>query len=291
MQIETLKVFCDLANLKSFSKAAEANYITQSAVSQQIRGLEKIWKTTFFKRDTRKMVLTHSGELFYKEAELILERYEALKRVLGKTTQELSGDIRLATILGVGLHELPPYIKKMIQSYPHVNVRLKYLRDNQVYEELLKGHADLGIVSFPKNHPRIESIPFRSDELLVVTPANHPLSKHSKIQMTQLQGVPFVAFEKGIPTRKIVDDFFAQNQIRVKIAMEFDNIETLKKAIEVGAGVSILPSIAVKNEIQQKTLKAVQVAGKPLFRPLGILKLKGKTLPLAITKFIEVLLK
>ncbi len=290
MQLETLKVFCDLADLKSFSRAAEANYLTQSAISQQIRGLEKIWKTTFFKRDTRKMVLTHSGEVFYKEAALILERYENLKRLLGKTIQTIHGDIRLATIHGVGLHEIPPYIKKMIQSYPEVNVRLKYLRDNQVYDELLKGHADLGIVSFPKTHPKIESIPFRTDELAVVTPPKHPLAKSSKVQIKQLQGVSFVAFEKGIPTRKVVDDFFAQHQINVKIAMEFDNIETLKKAIEVGAGVSILPVLAIQNEIKQKTLKVVHVAGKSLYRPLGILKLKGKAVSLAVTKFIEILL-
>src|SRR3989344_7714538 len=117
MLIETLKVFCDVADLKSFTKAAEANYLTQSAVSQQVRGLEKFWKTSFIKRDTRKMVLTHSGELFYKEARAIVERYEALKGILGRTTQVVRGDVRLAAIHGVGLHELPPYIKKFIKSY------------------------------------------------------------------------------------------------------------------------------------------------------------------------------
>ncbi len=291
MLIETLKVFCDLADLKSFSRAAEANYVTQSAVSQQIRGLEKYWKTTLIKRDTRKMALTHSGEMLYKEAKAIIERYEALKQALGQTTQVVSGDIRVAAIHGVGLHELPPYIKQFIKDYPQVNVRLRYLRDNQVYDELLKGAADLGIVSFPRARPRIEVLNFRRDELSVIVHPKHPLGKHKRVTFRQLQGMNFVAFERGIPTRKFVDDIFSERRIEVKVTMEFDNIETLKKAVEVDAGISIVPLVAVKNEVQQGTLKALAVSGETLYRPLGLLLLRGKPLPLPVSKFIDILLK
>src|SRR3990167_10356952 len=138
MLIESFKVFCDAVDLKSFSKAAEANYITQSSVSQQIKKLEKSFKANLIERANRDMSLTREGEIVYKEAKIVLEHYGDIWKLLGTSAQTIGGTIRVAAILGVGLHELPPYIKQFIRRYPEVHVHLDYMRHDQVYSEVVK---------------------------------------------------------------------------------------------------------------------------------------------------------
>lgn len=290
MLIETIKIFCDLADLKSFSKAAQANFITQSAVSQQMRKLEKNWKVPLLERKKNDLVLTKEGEILYKEGKIILERFETLQQNLGKQKIAVSGTVRVAAIHGVGLHELPPYIKKFIGLYPEVNVKLEYMRDSQVYNEVIQRRADLGVVAFPRLIPQIDVVSFRKDKLAIICHPKHRLAKFKKIVIKKINGSNFVSFEKGIPTRRIVDQFLHDHKVEIKISMEFDNIETLKKAVEIDAGISILPLVTVQNELNHKTLKAVEISGKPLTRPLGIITSKGRSLPLAVTKFINTLL-
>lgn len=289
MFIETLKIFCDLVDLKSFSKAAEANYVTQSAVSQQIRGMEKTWKTTLIERSNREMALTREGEIVYQEAKMILEHYERMNRLLGKATQVVEGNVRVASILAVGLHELPPYVQQFIKRYPKVNVRLEYMHNDKVYEQVLSRRSDIGIVAFPVQKPHIEIVPFRDDRMVIVCHPKHPLAKYKKVRLSKIKGMKFVAFEKTIPTRKAIDGILKANNVQVNIVMEFNNMETIKRAIEIDAGISILPFVSVQNEIRNKTLKAVEVAEGPLMRPLGILLQKGRALPLSVSKFLDVL--
>ena len=291
MHIESLKIFCDIFDLKSFSKAAESNFITQSAVSQQIRQLERLWKTKLLIRNKNDLALTQEGELLYKEGKMILERFEALSQNLNKTKQLIQGNVRVASIHGVGLHELPPYIKKFIKQYPKVNVKLEYMRDSQVYNEVIQRRADLGIVAFPKILPQIDVIAFRRDKLVIVCHPKHRLAKFKRVDIKKINGTNFVSFEKGIPTRRIVDQFLHENRVGIKLTMEFDNIETLKKAVEVDAGISILPLVTIKNELTHKTLHAIEISGRPLTRPLGIITSKGRALPPQVNKFINVLLQ
>src|SRR3989338_49596 len=291
MHIESLKIFCDIFDLKSFSKAAESNFITQSAVSQKIRQLERLWKTKLLIRNKNDLALTQEGELLYKEGKMILERFEALSQNLNKTKQLIQGNVRVASIHGVGLHELPPYIKKFIKQYPKVNVKLEYMRDSQVYNEVIQRRADLGIVAFPKILPQIDVIAFRRDKLVIVCHPKHRLAKFKRVAIKKINGTNFVSFEKGIPTRRIVDQFLHENRVGIKLTMEFDNIETLKKAVEVDAGISILPLVTIKNELTHKTLHAIEISGRPLTRPLGIITSKGRALPPQVNKFINVLLQ
>lgn len=289
MLIETLKLFCSIVELKSFSRAAEAHYVTPSAVSQQVRALEKQWKTRLLERKGRGASLLPAGKILYKKARTILRHYDALNRLMGRNDAEISGTLRVAAIHGVGLHELPPYIKEFIRLYPKASVKLEYMPDRDVYAHVLKQKADLGIVSFPQARPRLQTLPFRKDKLALVCHPGHPLAKHKAVGLAKISGCSFVAFEKGIPTRKIVDRVLRQNNVPVRIAMEFDNIETLKKAIEVGAGVSILPEVTIQNELKLNTLKKVSISGLALIRPLGILLKKGREMPPSVLKFVDLL--
>ena len=288
MLIETLKVFCDAVDLKSFSKAAEANYVTQSSVSQQVKKLEKAWKVTLIERANRDMSLTREGEIVYREAKIILERYEAIHRHLGRTAQTIGGTIRVAAILGVGLQELPPYIKQFIRRYPQVSVRLDYMHNDLVYEEVMNRRADLGVVAFPVRRPGIEVLPFRNDRLVIACHPRHVLAKRSRIALPVIDGMDFIAFEKGIPTGDRTEQFLKGRKASVKIVMRFNNVEMIKGAVEIDAGISILPLVSIQNELEHRTLKAVDIDGKPFVRTLGIIVREGP-MPVAPSKFVEIL--
>ncbi len=290
MLIETLKVFCDAVDLKSFSRAAEANYVTQSSVSQQIKKLEKAWKAVLIERANRDMALTRAGEIVYKEARNILRHYEAIAQTLGKTAPTISGTVRVAAILGVGLHELPPYIKKFIHEYPQVDVRLDYMYHDKVYESVLKKRADLGVVAFPTPRIGIRILPFRSDPLAIVCHPRHPLARQKKIGISKIDGLNFITFQTGYPTGDAVEEYLRSHRVKVKTIMRFNNIEMIKGAVEIDTGISILPIVSVQNELKHRTLKAVEITGKPLIRTLGII-LRGEdpSLSPASEKFVEIL--
>lgn len=289
MLMESLKIFCDLVEMKSFSRAAEANYVTQPAVSQQVRNLERIWKAPLLKRDRGNLSPTPAGDVVYSKSKIILEHYDEMTRLLKQAGRPVSGTVRIATIHGVGLHELPPYIQRFLKLHPGVNVNLEYMQDALVYRRMAERKADAGIVSFPVRWPHLEILPFRSDRLGIVCHPQHPLARHRRVALGKIQSMKFVAFKKGIPTRRVVDGILAKQKVSVRVSMEFDNIETLKRAVEIDVGISILPLVTVQSELDREVLKAVEIAGEPLFRDLGILLHRGKSRPEAVEKFVETL--
>src|SRR5438034_11142293 len=156
MQIESLKVFCDLAETESFTKAAQINHVTQSAVSQQISSLERIFKSLLIERSKKKFRLTREGQVLYEYSKQIISTYEALHSKLQEIKDIISGTIRVATIYSIGLHDLPPYLKKFLKAYPTVNVHVEYRRANQVYDDVIGNGVDLGGVRITKQNNKME---------------------------------------------------------------------------------------------------------------------------------------
>jgi LysR family transcriptional regulator, transcriptional activator of the cysJI operon len=289
MQIENFKIFADLVETKSFSKAAKLNGITQSAVSQQARSMERNFKTLMIDRSQKQFNLTREGQRIYDAAKEVLHTYEKLLSELQEMKKVISGTIRISTIYSIGLHELPPYIKKFLHDYPSVNVRIEYRRSNLVYEDILHNSVDFGLVAFPQKLRQIETIPFRNDRLVLITHPNHPLAKASEVDLRTLAGQKFIGFDPDIPTRKAVDQIFRDNKLEITPVMEFDNIETVKRAVEIDHGIAIVPQATVLQEVRQGTLTAVPFKGKEFTRPLAILHRKGRVLTPAMKKFIDTL--
>lgn len=289
MQIENFKIFADLVETKSFSKAAKLNGITQSAVSQQARSMERNFKTLMIDRSQKQFNLTREGQRIYEAAKEILHVYDKLGSELQEMKKVISGTIRISTIYSIGLHELPPYIKKFLHDYPSVNVRIEYRRSNLVYEDILHNSVDFGLVAFPQKLRQIETVPFRNDRLVLITHPNHPLAKTGEVDLKTLSGHKFIGFDPDIPTRKAVDQIFRDNKLEVTPVMEFDNIETVKRAVEIDHGIAIVPQATVQQEIKQGTLVAIHFKGKEFTRPLAILHRKGRVLTPAMKKFIDVL--
>ena len=289
MQIENFKIFADLVETKSFSKAAKLNGITQSAVSQQARSMERNFKALMIDRSQKQFNLTREGQRIYEAAKEILHVYEKLESELQEMKKVISGTIRISTIYSIGLHELPPYIKKFLHDFPSVNVRVEYRRSNLVYEDILHNSVDFGLVAFPQRIRQIENIPFRNDTLVLITHPQHPLAQIGDVDIKALAGHKFIGFDPDIPTRKAVDQIFRDYKLEITPVMEFDNIETVKRAVEIDHGVAIVPHATVVQEVRQGTLTAISFKGKEFTRPLAILHRKGRVLTPAMKKFIEVL--
>ena len=289
MQIESLKMFCDLAETESFTKAAQINEVTQSAVSQQISSLERTFKSLLIERSKKKFRLTREGQVLYDYSKQIIQTYDALQNKLQEIKDIISGTIRVTTIYSIGLHDLPPYIKRFLKTYPTVNVHVEYRRANQVYDDVLSNVVDLGPVAYPTKDPKLEIVPLRKDPLVLICHPSHPFAKLKTLKLKAITDEKFIGFEPDIPTRKALDKILKEHGIHVETVMEFDNIETVKRAVEINAGVSIVPQATVIQETAKQTLASVPFDDGDLFRPLAVIYKKTKVLSPAMKQFIATL--
>jgi DNA-binding transcriptional LysR family regulator len=289
MQIESLKVFCDLAETESFTKAAQINSVTQSAVSQQISSLERIFKSLLIERSKKRFRLTREGQVLYDYSKQIIQTYESLHSKLQELKDIISGTIRVATIYSIGLHDLPPYIKKFMKNYPTVNIHVEYRRANQVYEDVFSNVVDLGLVAYPIKDSKLEIVALRKEPLVLICHPQHPFARQKAIKLKQLVDQKVIGFEPDIPTRKALDKILREYGVDVKHVMEFDNVETVKRAVEIDAGVSIVPLGTVTQEVNKQTLAAVEIEDGEFFRPLAAIYKKNKVLSPAMKQFLAIL--
>jgi LysR family transcriptional regulator, transcriptional activator of the cysJI operon len=289
MQIESLKVFCDLAETQSFTKAAQINTVTQSAVSQQISSLERLFKSLLIERSKKRFRLTREGQVLYDYSKQIIQTFDALQSRLQEIKEIISGTIRVATIYSIGLHDLPPYIKKFLKSYPTVNVHVEYRRANQVYEDVIGNVVDVGLVAYPVRDSKLEVEQIRKDPLVLICHPQHPLAKSKSARMKSLSGQKFIGFEPDIPTRKALDKLLKEHSVHVQHVMEFDNIETVKRAVEIDAGVAIVPESTVVQEVAKQSLTQVKLEDGDFSRPLAAIYKKSKVLSPAMKEFIATL--
>ncbi|HEY9174415.1 MAG TPA: LysR family transcriptional regulator [Verrucomicrobiae bacterium] len=289
MQIESLKVFCDLTETESFTKAAQINGVTQSAVSQQISSLERQFKSLLIERSKKKFRLTREGQVLYDYSKQIIATYESLHNQLQELKDIISGTIRVATIYSIGLHDLPPYIKRFLKSYPTVNVHVEYRRANQVYEDVLGNVVDMGLVAYPSRDSKLDIVALRKDPMVLICHPQHPFAKLKNVKFKALAGQKFVGFEPDIPTRKALDKAFREHGVEIRHVMEFDNIETVKRAVEIDAGVAVVPQTTITQEVANQTLAAVPIDDGDLVRPLAAIYKKNKVLSPAMKQLLALL--
>jgi len=285
-----LQVFCDIIETRSFSKAAARNFISQPAVSQQVKALEEHFHQKLIERSPQGIYPTEAGRLFYQGAREILERYRTLERQMMDLTQTVAGTIRVATVYSVGLHDLPPYIKKFIQSYPQARIHVEYSRTNKIYEAVRQNLVDIGIVAYPQEGRHLGVVALPSDELVIIVSQTHPLAVQGEaVELKALHRQHFVAFEPDIPTRKAIDRILHENGVEVDIVQEFDNVETIKRSVEAEVGLSIIPRRTAQLEVKAGSLVAVPIAGVAVERPVGVIYKRGKTFSNTLQKFVAVL--
>ena len=289
MQIETFKVFCDLVETASFSRAAALNSITQSAVSQQIRSLEQHFHVSLIERGKKNFSVTQEGRAFLQASKEILGTYENLGHRIRELQNIVAGELRIATVYSIGLHELPPFLKKFRALYPDVDVKVDYRRSAQVYTEVLEGDADLGLVAFPSKRTGLVVEDFWRDKLVLICHPGHPLAERKRVRLRDLQGEKFISFEPDLPTRKVIDRMLREQGVEIEHTMEFDNIETVKRAVEIENGVSIVPQTSVADEARNGSLVPVEVESFDMWRPLGVLYRRHRAISPAQKQFVTLL--
>ncbi len=290
MNLDVMKTFCDLVDTGSFSKAAAENYVSQSAVSQQLAKLERELATQLISRGGGLVAPTEAGKAFYHGARAILRRYEQLLGEVKSAADAVRGVLRVGTIYSVGFYLLERHVRKFLQSHPEVNLHVEYTRANRIYAAVVSGEMDLGVVACPERHRSIEIIPLAREELVLACSPKHALAGAKHVEASRLAGERFVAFEQNIPTRRHIDRLLKAHGVKVNVVSEFDNAELLKRAVEIDAGVSILPLDNMEREVARRDLAAVAFADASRWvRPLGILRRRGKAAGPAERMFLSIL--
>jgi len=291
MHIETLKIFCDLAEQLSFSKTAEKNFLSQSAISQQLAQLELTHNCQLISRKKRPIELTKEGQLLYRASRDIIDRYEQLKSEINTLKSSGESRINVAAIYSIGMHTLPEYVKKFMVKYPKVNVHIEYFNAAKIYELVLAGSVDIGLVAVPKRDKRLDVYDFEDEPLVLVCSPKHPFARESEIDVHRIQFETFIAFDTDVPTRSWIDNILQRYGIVVRPVMEFDNIETIKRAVEINSGISILPQTALIQEVNSGTLKGLPFSNEHFTRPTGIIVRKNSLKTQASRYLIELLRK
>ncbi len=289
MELDQLKLFTDLVREQSFTKVAEKNFLTQPAVSLRIRNLEEELGTKLLERTTRKVLVTEEGRILFEYARDILSKAEEVKGLLLERQNKMVGSVRLATVHSIGLHELPSFLKQYITRFPEVVLHIDYHTGDVVHRMVQDGDVDLGIVAYPEPKPNLITLPFLEDELVAICNEDHPFSRRESIRLHELNDQPFIAFDEGIPTRKAIDAVLARRHVRINIKMQCDNIEILKKMVEVGLGVSLAPRFSVQAEVQHGVLHCMPISDYSFKRPLALIHRKGKTLSRPMQAFVDLL--
>ena len=297
MHVETLNIFCDVVRHQSFSRGAEASSVSQSAASQAVRQLEKHLGAQLIDRSKRPWVLTPEGKIFFTGCQEIVERYHELENAVQRRQNPSGHTVRLAAIYSVGLHDLSQYVDRFHALVPGAGVDLEYMHPDEVSQRILNDQSDLGLMSFVTPGRELTVIPWQRQLMVVACPPTHRfaqmVAEQGGVRPADLAGERFVAFDRELAIRREVDRFLRRYEVEVDVTAEFDNIETIKQAVDEGAGVAVLPEPTLRREAQQRTLVQAQFLlppGEPtLVRPLSIVHRRNRRLNPAVTEFITLL--
>ena len=289
MNLEALHLYCDIVRLRSFSRGATENGVSQSAASQTIQQIESDLHVLLLDRSKRPFGLTPEGLKFYETCRTLLQSFERMRAEITAGQQELAGTVRVAAIYSVGLHGISSHMQRFLSLHPRAKVRLECLHPHKVVEAVINDEADLGVLSYPPAKRALSVVPLRSEPLAFVCHPGHRLARRRMVAAPDLNGEPFVAFDANLAIRKVIDRALRKRNVRANVVMEFDNVETIKQAIIIGAGVSLLPAPSVAKEVGIRTLSAVSFAIPDLVRPIGVIHRRNKLLTQVVVRFLELL--
>ena len=289
MTLEALHLYCDVVRLRSFSRAASERGISQSAASQAIHQIETELRMLLLDRSQRPFAPTPAGQKFYDTCRDLLQSYERMRAEITAGQEELAGTVRVAAIYSVGLHGLSGQMQRFLSRYPKARVRLECLHPHQVVEAVIQDEADFGVLSYPPAHRALSVALLRSEPIIFVCHPSHRFARRRLVTATSLNGEPFIAFDGNLAICKIIDRALRKCNVKPNVVMEFDNVETIKQAIIIGAGVSLLPAPTVMKEVAIRTLSAARIDIPGLVRPIGAIYRRNKPLTPVVAQFLHLL--
>ena len=291
MNLETLKLYCDVVRLRSFSRGAATNAVSQSAASQAIQQLEGDLDAVLLDRSRRPLLPTEQGQAFYEACRTLLQGWEKARADLAAARERVEGTVRVAAIYSVGLHDMSRHMQPFMAAYPQARVLLECLHPHKVVEAVVEDEADVGILSYPVAIRALTVLLLRMELMVLVVHPAHRLARRRSVAPADLEAEKFVAFDRDLAIRRAIDRALKHHGVKVDVVMEFDNVETIKQAIGINAGLSILPRPTVLKESEMRTLAVTALALPGLVRPIGIIHRRGRRLTPVVARFIEELQK
>jgi DNA-binding transcriptional LysR family regulator len=289
MQIDALKIYCDVVRFRSFSRGAEANHVLQATASQTIHRLEEHLGVALIDRSCRPWEVTPEGRVFYDGSREVVERYHEVEAAVRGTRAAVDSVIRVAAIYSVNLRDMSQCVQRFNRLHPQARVEIEYLHPDRVCERVLQDEVNLGIISFPQGRQGLAVIPWREEPMVLACHPRHALAKLKTVSFAQLAGEPYVGFDADLVVGKRIERQLKDLGACVKPVLRFDNIEAIKRAVEAGSGVSVLPLPTLEHELRLGTLAAVPFARHSFVRPLGIVYRRGRRLYANTEAFIAVL--
>lgn len=289
MQLEALKLYCDVVRFHSFSRGAEANDVLQSSASEAVRHIEETLGVTLIDRSCRPWQVTDEGKVFYDGCREVVDRYHEVVAQVRNIRTAVDSVIRVAAIYSVNLRDMSLFVQRFNSSHPQVRVEVEYHHPDRVFERVLNDEVNLGIVSYPEERRGVSIIPWRDEPMVVACQPEHRFARLKKIDAKDLAGETFVGFDTELMIWKKIDRFLKENGIDPNVLLRFDNIEAIKRAVEAGSGIALLPRPTLEHEIQLGTLAAVTLANSMFCRPLGIIHRKGRKIYANTQAFIDAL--
>ena len=289
MNIRNVEIFCDIAAHRSFSKAATGRNISQPAVSQALQQLEEDLGVELVDRSKRPIDLTPAGMFYFQRCQKWLLDYQEIEDAVQKHTGMVSGRLRVASIYSVGLLQMSSYVKKLRSDHPAIELRLDYAQPDEIYNRLMRDEIELGVVSFPKDGGDIGCIPWQNQQMVPAIGPGHRLAGQRSLSVGDLDGEDFIAFTADLTIRQKTGKLLKEHDVSVNIVQQFDNVETIKRAVEIDLGVAILPLPTLRRELEFGTLSAAHFQDASFSRPLGIVHRRNKHLSRAAEKFVELL--
>lgn len=294
MLVRTVELFLDVASCRSFSKAAEVNGISQSSVSQSIAQLEKRLGVELIDRSKRPFELTLSGQRYFEGCRVLQEQVRELEDSLQVAVNKVTGRLRVAAIYSVGLIQMDRYVSHFQSLFPEVELHLEYLHPEEVNDRIRSDMSDLGLISFPKEGGEIACVPWQEEPFVVVVHPQHPFAQRAvdgqgKLEVAELSGQLLVALTADLRVRREMDRWLKQHRVDIKIACEFDNIDAVRRAVEDGVGIAVLPAPTVARSVETGTLVRLDFSDVEWVRPLGVIYKRHRRLSNAGERFIQIL--
>ena len=286
MDLRQLEVIRAIAETGSFTAAGEKLHVSQSAISRQVLLLEEELGEPVFHRVGRRVRITPAGDSLLQLSHRVFQDLQDTIAGISDRQESLKGTLRLVGGMTVCLYVFPTLLTEIRRVHPQLDLKISAGSTERCVAQLRAGTAELGMLTLPIDVPDLVSVPVLQEELLLVGDAKHPLARKRKIAPADLAHMPFVLFETGSNTRRVVDEFFVTEHIEPQIVMETENVEILKAMVKAGLGITISPYQAVAAEVRARRLFSRRIVGRSLIRETGWIYPKMSRLPRTVAEVL-----
>lgn len=289
LNLNQLRVFYHAAKHLNFTVAAGKLFITQPAVTAQIKSFEEHCNLKLFQRRGRKLYLTSEGQILYEYATKIFRYEQEVEHVLEDMLKLERGELRLGTTKAYARYFMPVLLSRFHRSYPNIRLNLDEGSSRDMILSLVSLKNEVAVIARAIDHPEVAFTPFSKEELAVIAAPDHRLARKKSVSLAELAREPLIMKDRGSGTRKLVDEMFARENFRPNVLMETSNAEFIKQLVQRGEGVSFLVKEAVAAELKEKKLALVRLSGAAIFLDVSIAHLKDATLSPPARAFVEIL--